>query len=495
MCYDFRVNTEVLLPQKSIWPRVAWGVFLLGFLGLLIVTADTRVAVTFFLTAAVMVALAWRFPYAMLAAWMPMSFLLGVQVMVSTGYYRIGERSFGTTLELTIGEVMALGLLAAWGLRVLLLWRGRRDRYWQPSLPLLLPFLALAGAHFLSYFGPGQPALGEVLRFVGRYQVFMYVSCIALVVNFVRSKKRLKQVLLAMTLLGVLFAFDGLRNMVVIGQGGISIRQAQPAAILEVNPLGGNQHSLAETLLVGMGSALAFAALSSSASKRRQLALWSAGFMFVITVLTFSRTAWIVLAFEAVILGATVFREDIKRHRLWLQYGFYAAIPLGIVMGVYSLTSGSIGSLDARAALTSIAWTLFQGSPWVGVGAGTFAGRVTNSYAYLVDFGVPLDSHGIIQKIGAEAGLLGLMAFAWVVVEVARLVRQAWKELVPARPEYTAFVILVMTAVALFLYQLTSTSYWTPRMWVPVGLMIAAGRIFSRRQIEREPDFLKPAHG
>lgn len=452
-------------------------------------------AATFLLTAAVTIALAWRFPYAMLAAWMPLSFLLGVQIIVSTGYYRIGERSFGTTLELTIGEVLALGLVAAWGLRILLLWRGRRDRYWQPSLPLLLPFAALALAHFLSYFGPGQPALAEVLRFVGRYQIFIYLSCIALVVNFVRSKKRLRQMLVAMTVLGVIFAFDGLRNMVVIGPGGLNIRQAQPAAILEVNPLGGNQHSLAETLIVCLGCALAFAAISSPTSRRRRLVLMSAGLMFAVAIFTFSRTAWIVLALEALVLGATVFRDDVKKYREWIRYGLYAAIPLGFLMVAYSLTTGSIGSLDARAALTAIAWTMFQGSPLVGVGAGTFVGRVTNSYAYLADFGVPLDSHGVIQKIGAEAGLLGLAAFMWVIVEAVRLTVQAWKNIPRSRPEFTAFAILSTTAGALLLYQLTSTSYWTPRLWVPVGLMLAAGRLFGSREVSREPDFLRPGHG
>jgi hypothetical protein len=489
------VNTEVFFPRDSIWPRVAWGVFLLSALALLAITADTRVAITFVMTAGLIVALAWRYPYAMLAAWMPLSFLLGVQVMVSTGYYRIGERSFGTTLELTIGEVLAMGLVAAWALRMLLLWRGRRDRYWQPYLPLVLPFAALALAHFVSYYGPGQPALGEVLRFVSRYQVFVYLSCIALTVNFVRSKKRLRQMLIAMTMLGVVFAFDGLRNMVVINSGGISIRQAQPAAILEVNPLGGNQHSLAETLIVCLGCALAYAAILSPTSKRRRMTLFAAGLMFVVCILTFSRTAWIVLALEVLVLGATIFREDARRYRREIQYALYAAVPLGLLMVAYSLTRGSLGSLDARAALTAIAWTMFQGSPWFGVGAGTFVGRVTNSYAYLAEFGVPLDSHGVIQKIGAEAGVFGLAAFAWVVAETMRLVGKAWNGIPRERPEYVSYVVLVTTAGAMFLYQLTSTSYWTPRLWLPVGLMLAAGRIFGRHEADREPDFLRPSHG
>ncbi|KAA0207039.1 O-antigen ligase domain-containing protein [Candidatus Uhrbacteria bacterium] len=488
------MKTEAFLPQESIWPRVALGVFLLVSIALLVVTAETRVAVTFLVTAAALVLIAWRFPYAVLSLWMPLSFLLGIQVLVSTGYYRVGERTFGTTLELSVGELIALGLVVAWALRMLLLWRGRRDRHWQPWLPLAVPFVALAAAHALSYFGPGQPALAEVARFVVRYQIFLYLSCIALVVNFVRSKKRLRNVLLAMTLLGTVFAVDGLRNMLAFGPSGVSIRQAQPAAILEVNPLGGNQHSLAETLIVCLGAALAYAAILSPTSKRRRLALWAAGLMFAVAILTFSRTAWVVLALEAFVLGATVFRDDVRRFRRVVLAAVLAIIPLAGLMVAYSLTLGSLGSLDARAALTAIAWTLFLGSPWVGVGAGTFAARVTNTYAYLIEFGVPLDSHGVIQKIAAEAGLAGLVAFGWVAAAAVKLAVDAWKAIPPRRPEFTAYVILVTTAGAIFLYQLTSTSYWTPRMWVPVGLMLAAGRLFRGREVGRDPDFLRTTH-
>lgn len=489
------MKTEAFLLQSSVWPRIGWAVFLLISIAFLVITSDTRVAVTFLVVAVALVALAWRFPYVMLSAWMPLSFLLGVQIIVSTGYYRIGERTLGTTLEVSIGEAIALGLIVAWALRMLLLWRGRRDRHWKPWVPVALPFAALLGAHLLSLFGPGQPAPGEVLRFVLRYQLFLYLSCIALVVNFVRSKKRLRQMLITMTILGVVFAFDGLRNMVTIGPGGIGIRQAQSAQILEVNLLGGNQHALAETLIVALGCALAYAALLSSNSKRRKPVLWAAGLMFFVTLLTFSRTGWIVLGLEVLVLGATVFREDVKRYRRELSYLAYAAIPFSIIMLVYSLSRGALGSLDARAALTEIAWTLFRGSPWVGVGAGTFALRVSNTFSFVADFGVTLDSHGIIQKIMAETGMIGLAAFSWVVGAIVRLAWYAWKKIPADHPEKVAYIIFVVTAGAAFLYQLTSTSYWTPRLWVPVGLMLAAGRIFAKEDSSRDPDFLRTSHG
>ncbi len=493
--YPKGVPTEEFFPSSSPWPRIAWGLFLLLVLVALAVTTGSEVASIFAATAVAMVLLSWRFPYAMLVAWVSASFLLGIQIAVSTGYYRIGERIIGATVELTLGEIIAVGLVAAWALRILLLWRGRRDRHWRPLLPLAFPFLALAISSLLSYFGPGQPALGEVLKHVMRYQVFVYLSCIALTVNFVRSKKRLRQALAALMIVGVLFAFDGLRSMVVFDGGLPSVRQAQPEPILGLNPLSGNQHSLAELLLVAVGAALAYASLAPVHSNRKQLAGYAAALMTAVTILTFSRTAWAVLLVLATILFATLWKDWFRAHLRQIMIGCLLALPLVGIMLAYSFTRLSQGSLDARAALTGISWTFFTGSPLVGVGAGTFADRVANTSAFVMDYGMPLDSHGIIQKIGAETGLLGLAAFVWVLAALLGRARRDWRILPQGRAERDAYLYLAVTTLGAFLYQLTSTSYWTPRLWLPVGLLLAAGYIFREQQTARDPDFLLPSHG
>lgn len=493
--YPKGVTTEEFFSRQSPWPRIAWGVFLLFVLVAFAVTAGSEVASTFLATAVAMVLLSWRFPYAMLSAWVSVSFLLGIQIAVSTGYYRIGERIIGATVELSLGEVVAVGLVAAWALRVLLLWRGRHDRHWRPLVPLALPFLALALSSLLSYFGPGQPALGEVLKHIMRYQVFLYLSCITLTVNFVRSKKRLRQILASLMIVGVLFAFDGLRSMVVFDGGLPTVRQAQPQPILGMNPLSGNQHSLAELLLVAIGAALAYASLAPAHSNRKQLAEYAAVLMTAVTILTFSRTAWAVLLALASVLFATLWKDWFRTHRRRIAIGCLLALPLVGAMLAYSLTRASQGSLDARAALSGIAWTFFTGSPLVGVGAGTFADRVANTSAFVMDYGMPLDSHGMIQKIAAETGLLGLAAFVWVLVALIRYVRRDWRILPQGRAERDAYLYLAVTVLCAFLYQLTSTSYWTPRLWLPVGLLLAAGHIFREQQTARDPDFLLPSHG
>jgi len=494
--YPEDVKTEELLPRDSAWPRIAWGVFLLFAVVTLAITAQAQVGVLFVLLAALAIVLSWRFPYEMFSLWAPLSYLLGFQISVSTGYYRIGERTLGATFELSLGELLAVGLVVAWALRVLFLWRGRRDRNWKPWLPLGVTFLALGLAHLVTIFSPGQPSPFEVFKFVARYQLFLYLASVALVVNFVRSKKRLRQVLVGFTILGVFFAVDGLRNMVVIGDGGISVQQAQPMPILvDVNPLGGNQHSLAETLIMGEGAALALGALSAVGSRRRKIAYWSAGLMAGVSILTFSRTAWIVMALQLALLFATVWRQWFKAHGRELLIAFILSLPLVGLMIVYSFTRLSIGSLDSRAALTGIAWTFFTGSPWIGVGAGTFADRVAGTYAFVVDYGAALDSHGIFQKVAAETGIVGLLALISVLFETGRRFVKDWFGRSFASSEHLAHTYLIVTALGAFAYQITSTSYWTPRLWIPIALAFAAGRAFQEHEEARDPDFLRPSHG
>jgi hypothetical protein len=156
--------SSLVLPEtqaQSIWPRIGWGIFLLCFLVGMGVAAGAPVAITFGLASSVTALIAWRFPFPVFNIWIALSMLLGILVGIYTGEVRIGERVFSAYVELAVGEVIALGILAAWAFRILTLWRGRHDRNWEPWLPLLLPFLALIGAHILLGFFRRGAGLGR----------------------------------------------------------------------------------------------------------------------------------------------------------------------------------------------------------------------------------------------------------------------------------------------------------------------------------------------
>ena len=484
--------SEQSLPIKP-WPRIAWGVSILAVLAAYATATGTPLAGAFIVIGLGAAIIAWRFPYTVFNIWLSTCLLLGIQIAVSTGQIRIGERVFVGYLELTLGEFVGIAILVAWALRILVLWRGRRDRNWKPDLPLILGFGLMFAAQLASLASPVEPPAGEVVKHAFRYVAFTYLTCIALVVNFIRSRKRLRVALVILTVFGIVFALDGLRSVVGF-DGGLSLNRAVPLPILETIPLGGNQHALAEVMLIGMCAALAFGALSKFPDQKL-LASVSAAFMAGVAILTFSRTAWIALIVMAGILSLTVWKDWLLARKQWLAIAALFFIPLAAAMGVYTLSSTAQGSIDSRSMLTSIAVDAFTTSPVFGIGAGTFYDRVSRTYAFVVEFGPAFDAHGFLQKTLAETGVVGLFALMVTMAMIAREMWKVWTGLSRGRIEREAYAYLAVGVIGSFIYQLFSTSYWTPRLWLPVGIMLAAGRIFLEKESERDPDFLRKTHG
>ncbi len=474
------------------WPRLAWGIAILAVLAGYATAIGTPLAAAFIVTSLGAMVIAWRFPYTVFNTWLATCLLLGLQVAVTTGQIHIGERVFVGSVELTIGEFVGAAVLVAWALRILLLWRGRRDRNWKPDLPLIIGFGLMFAAQLASLLSPIGPPWTEVVKHALRYVAFVYLACIALVVNFIRSRRRLRISLLILTVFGVFFALDGLRSVVQFNP--LSFGRAEPMQILELNPLGGNQHALAEVMIIGICCSLAFGALSKFPD-HRLLAGGSAIIMSVVMILTFARTAWIVLAIMGGIWSLTVWRDWLKRRIQWVLVACLFFLPLAGAMGVYTLSHAATSSVDARTLLTEIAWDAFKTSPVFGIGAGTFVDRVSATYAFVVEFGPAFDAHGYLQKTLAETGLIGFFALLVTVIMVGYEMWRTWNKLSRGRAEKEAYIYLAAMALGAFIYQLFSTSYWTPRLWLPIGLLYAAGRIFLEHESEKDPDLLRNIHG
>nr|MBP7134692.1 hypothetical protein [Patescibacteria group bacterium] len=87
--------------------------------------------------------------------------------------------------------------------------------------------------------------------------------------------------------------------------------------------------------------------------------------------------------------------------------------------------------------------------------------------------------------------LLGLIAFGAVMVVIVWYLRSGWKELRrEARRDREAYAYLCAAVLGAFVYQVFNTTYWTPKLWLPVGIAFAALRLLVVRGRERDPDFL-----
>ncbi len=203
--------------------------------------------------------------------------------------------------------------------------------------------------------------------------------------------------------------------------------------------------------------------------------------VLVATVLTFARSAWIVL-FVQCALTLWLMRDSIRRLPIArfrshiLKLGLSLLLPVLVYMTAISTSSLVAGSNDTRIDLARISWEYFRSSPWLGQGPGTFLSIVADTRVYVIEYGDPLDAHGMFQKILAEGGLIGLVT--WVVL-LTTLLLYGWHGVRRARglAEYPLVVALFVAAFGAVVYQVFNTSYYSGKMWLPIGLLLIGTNI------------------
>lgn len=454
-----------------------WGLFVAVAVGAIFVAIGTPVGPIVAFAFFIAIVLAFRYPYACLYAAIALVPFLGFTVSVPTGEFAIGERAFGGAIDVGVGETLLLALLAGWALKILFLWVKRRDRNWRPILPLAPPMAGLVAAHLASAFSPYMPDPVLVAKFSMRPVLFSYLAYVALPVNLLRSRRRLASALGVLAAVGTFAALNGALSLLVVGPSSQFIRRAHPLPIFGVPALGDNHNLLAELMAMTVLTTLALARLVKQ-DRTRRLLYGSAILQFAVGLLTFSRTGWIVFALEAGFLAVVGYRSAIRRHLSALLAACILLIPLGAVMLQIGLSNVAASSNSTRLALIEIAAQVWQDSPWIGGGAGTFVDRVGSAQVFTLEYGAPLDAHGVFWKLLAETGILGVAAFALVLGDFVRRMIRGIPRIADSASRSAVF-LLATSAGGAVAYQLFNTNYWTGKMWLPFGLALAALAAFS----------------
>lgn len=465
-------------------PLFSWGLFVALAASAIFIALEAPLGPVIVLALLIAFIFAFRFPYATFYAILFLIPFLGFTISIPTGELAVGKRAFGGSIDISVAEALILILLLAWGLKILFLWIKRRDRNWQPKLPLAKSYAVLFAAHLASVFSPLGPDPVLVIKFALRPVLFCYLAFIALPVNLLRSKRRLIAALSAVAFAGTIAAVNGAVSLFFVGPGSQFIRRAHPLPMFGVPVLGENHNLLAELLAVTVMTTLALTFLIKK-NRTRQIFYASTLFQFMIALLTFSRTVWIVFALQALFVGLIEFRHRLKQYAGAIIACLLLLVPLTILMLQIGLSNVAQSSNSTRLVLTEIAASVFWASPILGSGAGTFVERVGSARVFRLEYGDPLDSHGFIQKLAAETGIGGLIGFALVALELFWIMRRHLRAL-PHGAERSAVFYLATGALGAVAYQLFNTNFWTGKMWLPVGLALAAGYIFERRAKENE---------
>jgi hypothetical protein len=136
-----------------------------------------------------------------------------------------------------------------------------------------------------------------------------------------------------------------------------------------------------------------------------------------------------------------------------------------------SLQSKNTSSTENRVLLTEISLNAFKDRPLLGYGNGEFVNLVGENIRFRAKYGEPLDSHGMLQKLLAENGIIGLSAWLFILVYLARTAFLALKRYYPKLKWILPFCL---AAGGGLFFQFFNTSYFKGRVWFPIVLFLMA---------------------
>lgn len=372
------------------------------------------------------------------------------------------------------------------------LWRGqaRIGHLFHPAVSRAsLLFLCAAVA-------PTTLGKGELTHEFGQavYALATYVGFYFVVLAWVDSWERIRKVLWA-----VLFSTVGAAVFAVYQEivGGYT------SLWLYLNPESensglwtgrstsflGHPNHLASYLNLVLPFALACYVLGRG--KWKKLGGWTAGLGSL--ALLSSQSVGGLLAFVSILVLAVFCFARSRKKRLALLVGICIAVcMLYLLKNVLNPThTEEVLGTDAvtRLLLWGTAWNLFMHSPVMGVGWGNFAGRYgsdLSSFSTLIPPGV-FEVHNIYLQLLAETGLVGFVAFFYLVVQSWRQARCQLHSSLDFLDKALAFGVLgaLLSLLVHGFLDVPFVAQFGTLFWVLLALLVASGRLQRRPVVGR----------
>lgn len=377
-------------------------------------------------------------------------------------------------------DLYGLVLLGAWILKVIFSTRGGSAsggkylsiKTWK-ELPHVKSYLLFWLSGLGSLLMVSSQFLGSSVKYFLRPFSFFYPIFFAVPVSILSRVRLLERVLMVFYATGLLAAFNGLLGLLFGAPG--EFPRAQPFGFWGVNPLGPNHNLLAETLIATAPAGLIVSRYQYLSSSK--FLTYGALFQWVIALLTFARTAWIAVGLQALIYFWCTYRGRFREIRPRMKWGLVVLVVPLVILGLTTLTETVRGSTLSRLDQMRISVFYFLRSPWLGQGLGTFIPTLWQTRAFLLEYGDPLEAHGIALKLAFEQGLAGLITFAIFAGAIVVAIYKSYR----VDQTYKAYHIAALMIVAGSLtYQLFNTTYYSSKLWVPLAVAVAISRLYAR---------------
>ncbi|NTW05057.1 MAG: polymerase [Peptococcaceae bacterium] len=308
-------------------------------------------------------------------------------------------------------ELLMVAILLAWPVQM-----AFRDRLHYRYTPVDLPILIYIGITlFLFFMRSWNLSLAmEGTRVYLEYLIWFFIGS-----NLLQNKKQFYALMKGIALVALIVAAYGIFQQITgietpaewVDKAEAGIQTRVFSIVVSPNVLG----SLLIPFIMITGGQL----LSSHKRWERWAWLGVLGVLATCMIFTYSRGAWLALG-----LAALIFCLLYNPRLIFLAIiGAFAAIKLVPGIGSrfsYLFSSAYINSSQrgGRLALWQAALEKFKHDPIFGSGFGTFGGAVA---ARRVPDGFYVDN--FFLKTLAEAGIIGLMAFVWLLFS---LIRSGW---------------------------------------------------------------------
>ena len=428
-------------------------------------------------------------PLAALGALLVLVFVLVLSYRLEWGIYLmafflpvIHWDFFYKSLQVPFIDLLGLLVLAAFLLNrfTLAFTAGPNKNKTAVKWPFLFGFILFYGASVISSLL--TPEYLTSLWYGVRWLLLFYLLYVVLPVNIIKNEKILKKTIIAFVLSAVAVAIMGVVSL--YGQDWrAGFVRVVPISIAGIYPIGANQNLIVEVLLPGIFYLLALKLWSTNARTRRLINI-SLIFLAVVLIGTFSRGGWLSLGVTVTLYAFIQYRQRIKKFILPILLTLILCTPIFIYM--YKLQTDfaiGIGSNKSRIISTQVAISAFLQKPWLGQGPGEYMNLTENNIRFMAKFGSSLESHGIIQKIIAENGGLGIASFILFLGLISITLKQGLNSL-PAKKEIV--LLIIMGALSIFIFELFNTSYYKGKLWLPIALALAAVYLFKDKQGEKE---------
>lgn len=381
-------------------------------------------------------------------------------------------------------DILALMSCAGCVLRIFFSWVEDRQslrtlEWW--GLPLFCAWVAVG---LLSTFFTEE--LLTSLYYVLRTLSFFYVAYVFVPLNTITTRQVMHRTLYSMVAVGAVVALYGLYGLAYSFIDPNIPRRVTPIDIFGFNPLGANHNLISEVMLATIPIALYLMVMEKQALRQKIMAVGIAG-LIAAALLTFSRTAWLALGVELVVLVVAQYRKHITT---FMKYGLLIGVlllPVIVYMLYFSFASDVVeSSNENRLLLNDVAVEMFTERPLVGAGPGTFTHRLGLNSVYTSEYGDPIDAHGFIQKVGSELGILGLLTYVGLICYALYTVVKAFFRVRPTEIQRYLMLAMVMMVCGSIFAQLFQTSYYSAKLWLPIGIALAASHLMTEQMDKKK---------